>query len=153
MRKLRLRQDRNLAGGGVLTETMGKVNTKLNLETGEWQQRMGHADLRLGCSTLPPLPDHPSTALCAQLAGRHSPQDPQLWGQSLSQPQGRGIPQSIVAQSVRRTGREMSMGSLLRIPTLLCSEGGSGPGVLGEPHLDRYSHDLLQAPAMGERLC
>lgn len=30
---------------------MSKVNIKLNLKTGELQQRRGHSNLRLGCST------------------------------------------------------------------------------------------------------
>lgn len=31
--------------------------------------------------------------------------------------------------------------------------GQVGQGARGVPHLGRYSHDLLQAPAVGERLC
>lgn len=115
---------------------MGKVIIKLSLGTGELQQRRGHSSLRLGGSTylwvawivhlLGPL----STALYVRLAGRHLPQDPQLWGQSLSQPQGRGVPQSIIAQTERRKGEGMSMGSLLRGPTRPCSEGTRGPAGL-----------------------
>lgn len=135
---------------------MGKANIKLNLGTGEQQQRRGHSKARLlnlWVAWIPLLLGPLSTALYAQLAGRYLPQDPQLWGQSLSQPQGRGVPQSIVAQTERRKGEGLSMGSLLRSPTRPCSEGSRGPAACGTPHLDRHSHDLLQAPTMDERLC
>lgn len=38
--------------GQGLTETMGRVNTRFNLGTGEWHQRMGHAELKLGSSSM-----------------------------------------------------------------------------------------------------
>lgn len=110
---------------------MGKVIIKLSLGTGELQQRRGHSSLsNLWVAWITRLLGPLSTALYVRLAGRHLPQDPQLWGQSLSQPQGRGVPQSIIAQTERRKGEGMSMGSLLRGPTQPCSEGTRGPAGL-----------------------
>jgi hypothetical protein len=93
--------------GQGLPEARDRVNTKLNLGNEEWQQGVGHANLRLSCSTPGLLRSHfswvPSPLLCMlSWQGEHSPQDPELWGQSLSQLQGCGLPQSIVAQSKRR---------------------------------------------------
>lgn len=37
--------------GQGLSEAPGRVNTKLNLGNAKWQQGVGHANLRLRCST------------------------------------------------------------------------------------------------------